>query len=432
MKSDQSNPKKNSKKTMNHQLKVLFTGVDFCSSNRGVAALSYGSLICLLNKNENLRIGVWNTMGFTKNCKKVQEVTLIKTKVPLCETNIFTTLYILFLSFLFRGFPKFFKRFLLSLSPYLREFIDYDLIIDLSYGDSFSDFYTWKRAVLNSLTKFIPYNLGKTIYMFPQTIGPFRTKFGLKLCQVAINLAEKVYVREVISYQVAQKLLKDKSKLFLKTDMSFLLASDENYEVNFLSKSYRYIGINISGLLYDEKRRYKLLRKDFDYRGLLFKLTKFFLSQENTRIVFIPHAYDFYGNNPKFDDDLKAIKKFITILPGEFRENINVINEDLSCGELKKIISSMNFFIGSRMHACIAALSSNVPSALISYSYKFRGILEKMRITEIECNPEKISEDQIIQKINAIYSRREEIKNKLIESNKRMKKSAYSCGDILN
>jgi len=416
--------------------KILLTGVDFNSPNRGVAALSYGALTCLLNKGSNIEIGVWNTQGFCKNVIKSQKVSLLSKKIPYYETNLATSTWILIISSIYRILPGLISRPLINKSFFLKKINEYDLIIDLSLGDSFSDFYTWKRAVLHSLTKFIPYNLGKPIYMFPQTIGPFRGRFGTTVCKMAINLVKKVYTRENISYGVTNKLLKDKSKLAYAADMAFLLQPDETYKIDSLVKiqnGYKYIGLNISGLLYVDKKRQELLGKEFDYPKLLMRTIELFLDKGKTKIVLIPHVYiqsndNLYNFN---EDDLVAIKDFYAKLPAKYKKKVIIVDENLDCRELKKIISSLDFFIGSRMHSCIAALSSNIPCVLISYSYKFRGILEKMRMTELECNPKKISEKKMLQRIEDIYKRKKQIKNKLIVSNKKMKESASSCGDIL-
>ena len=42
--------------------------------------------------------------------------------------------------------------------------------------------------------------------------------------------------------------------------------------------------------------------------------------------------------------------------------------------DAKSYISGMHFFIGSRMHATIAAFSSNVPVFPLAYSRKFNGL----------------------------------------------------------
>ena len=50
--------------------------------------------------------------------------------------------------------------------------------------------------------------------------------------------------------------------------------------------------------------------------------------------------------------------------------------------ELKGIISLCDFFIGSRMHSCIAALSQGIPTVGIAYSKKFIGVFESAGVGE--------------------------------------------------
>ena len=47
---------------------------------------------------------------------------------------------------------------------------------------------------------------------------------------------------------------------------------------------------------------------------------------------------------------------------------------DLNPSAAKSYIATMDFFCGSRMHACIAAVSSGVPVVPIAYSRKFAGV----------------------------------------------------------
>ena len=55
---------------------------------------------------------------------------------------------------------------------------------------------------------------------------------------------------------------------------------------------------------------------------------------------------------------------------------------DLSCQKLKYIISQCKAFIGARTHATIAAYSSCVPTLVVGYSVKARGIARDLFGTE--------------------------------------------------
>lgn len=56
--------------------------------------------------------------------------------------------------------------------------------------------------------------------------------------------------------------------------------------------------------------------------------------------------------------------------------------EDHTAPELKYIISQCCFFVGARTHATIAAYSSCVPTLVVGYSVKARGIARDLFGTE--------------------------------------------------
>jgi polysaccharide pyruvyl transferase WcaK-like protein len=80
---------------------------------------------------------------------------------------------------------------------------------------------------------------------------------------------------------------------------------------------------------------------------------------------------------------------------------------------MKYLIGQCDFFIGSRMHACIAALSQGVPAVGLAYSRKFLGVLRSIGVENLavdlrECDIEKISE-----LISVTYLSREKIQSDL-------------------
>jgi colanic acid/amylovoran biosynthesis protein len=46
--------------------------------------------------------------------------------------------------------------------------------------------------------------------------------------------------------------------------------------------------------------------------------------------------------------------------------------------EIKAVIGRCDFFIGSRMHSCIAALSQGIPTIGVAYSKKFEGVFDSI------------------------------------------------------
>ena len=90
-------------------------------------------------------------------------------------------------------------------------------------------------------------------------------------------------------------------------------------------------------------------------------------------VVLIPHVM----NNA----DLSVLK----IIKDKYFSNERVIlvdNEKLSAPELKYIISNCEIYVGARTHSTIAAYSSCVPTLVVGYSVKSRGIARDLFGTE--------------------------------------------------
>jgi polysaccharide pyruvyl transferase WcaK-like protein len=63
----------------------------------------------------------------------------------------------------------------------------------------------------------------------------------------------------------------------------------------------------------------------------------------------------------------------------DYRDNDRVILfGDMPCRQIKYIISKCRAFIGARTHATIAAYSSCVPTLVVGYSVKARGIAKDL------------------------------------------------------
>jgi colanic acid/amylovoran biosynthesis protein len=84
-----------------------------------------------------------------------------------------------------------------------------------------------------------------------------------------------------------------------------------------------------------------------------------------------------------------------------------MIKKDLKAPQLKYIISKMNFFVGTRMHANFAAIYTGVPLFGLAYSYKFQGAFEANGVfnsTAIINNINELEADTIVKNIIDKYN----------------------------
>lgn len=117
------------------------------------------------------------------------------------------------------------------------------------------------------------------------------------------------------------------------------------------------IGLNLSPLV---------LRRNGDAMASIHKLVSYMLRTTNSTIVLTPHVIA-EGNN-----DYEVLKQIYSTYEDTGR--VLLLPNDLNAMEYKGYISRMRFFIGARTHATIAAYSSRVPTMVLGYSVKSKGI----------------------------------------------------------
>jgi len=119
------------------------------------------------------------------------------------------------------------------------------------------------------------------------------------------------------------------------------------------------IGINISPLLIVYENDKGLIIEIFQ------ELIHYIIDTTKLNIALIPHVV-INGN-----DDRIPLRNLYNTFKDTGRV---VIIDDHNCMELKGFISRCRMFIGARTHATIAAYSSCVPTLVIGYSVKAKGI----------------------------------------------------------
>jgi len=89
-------------------------------------------------------------------------------------------------------------------------------------------------------------------------------------------------------------------------------------------------------------------------------------------VLLVPHVFE-PGN-----DDQAFMAQLLARIGAPADRLALLDGRDLSCMQLKQLISRLHVFIGARTHATIAAMSRGVPTLSIGYSVKARGINEEV------------------------------------------------------
>lgn len=259
-------------------------------------------------------------------------------------------------------------------------------------GDGFSDIYG-DELYMNRFRQTLPlWKMNIPLIILPQTIGPFKKMENYNLAVRVLKRAEHVFVRD-------SKFEDELKKLEIKFEKTKDLSAFMKPQPWGIDIKENAVGINVSGLAYSNK--FVGLENQFDaYPELIDKLINKFRSLGHP-IYLIPHSYNFNTPEPN-NDDLVACKQAYEHLAD--KSNVWVVDKDMIAPEVKYVISKMNFFIGTRMHANFAAIYSNVPLFGLAYSYKFAGafnangldgakqttMINNLKQTDIDSTVEKI------------------------------------------
>lgn len=167
-----------------------------------------------------------------------------------------------------------------------------------------------------------------------------------------------IVARETFSYDALIKNGIDKNTV-LYPDSAFLLPVDEKMNETFEVKKHT-IGINISNFVYPRN-----CDENHPAKKAVFALIRYILDETDLNILLIPHVT---RNNAADCETLSEIyEKFKC-------ERVDLVGGEYSATEYKSIISRCEAFIGARTHATIAAYSTCVPTLVIGYSIKSKGI----------------------------------------------------------
>src|SRR5260370_8273194 len=106
-----------------------------------------------------------------------------------------------------------------------------------------------------------------------------------------------------------------------------------------------------------------------DYNELMKRLIEFFIHSRGTTVLLVPHVFG--GVEDNSESDSVACETVYRSLQPVYGNKILLVSGRYDQNEIKYIIGMCDFFVGSRMHACIAALSQSIPVLAISYTAKF-------------------------------------------------------------
>ena len=406
------------------KMKICLLGASFDTGNLGVSALAESSIKIILNRWPDAEIvllgsGSANGEHHLKISGRMVRVSVVRMR--FCK-NVFLRSHfcVLLLNALLLKLLPFrrFRNLLSAMNPYVRVLVEADKVFDITGGDSFSDIYGLRRFLIYGfLQKWLVTQFGKELIFLPQTYGPFKRSITRLMAKSILKRVSMVYARDNESVEYVQELLGCHSvngKLRFMPDVAFVLDSHEpeNIDVGSLDKVRKegsvVVGLNISGLLFNGGyTRENMFGLKTNYRDLIYSIVDFLMKDEKLLVLLVPHVL---SPSRAVEDDPNACRQLYEKLSEKYPGRIFLTQGKYNHNGIKHIIGLCDFFIGSRMHACIAALSQSIPAVGIAYSKKFQGVFESVEMGNYVADVYQCGEDKLLSTIKTALEDRDKIR----------------------
>lgn len=414
----------------------IILGASLDTGNLGVSALLASTVKCIHSEFPGVGIrllaGVRNPVPQIVRLGGGQSVELDRVGVR-CNRTIWRKNHLLRLlgsATFARLLPASWRRRWIQRNPYLRVIVSARAVLDITGGDSFSDIYGLRRLVLGSLPKMLVLMCGAGLVLLPQTYGPFKQFSGRILARMILRRSAAVYSRDRMGLDITQTLM---GKRRMRTapqfcpDVAFVLdairpdTGQATRIEQLKADGQQLVGLNISGLLYNGGYTG---RNEFglrcDYKSLVQNIVLHFARQKGRFVLLVPHVIPPVGY--EMENDLLACREVWQGLPLAEKEKVIVLDGGYDQNQVKYLIGLCDFFIGTRMHSTIAALSQCVPTVGMAYSNKFAGVFETVGVPDCIADCRTCENAEATETIKGVFERRRQIQCCLRDNIPKVKK----------
>ncbi|MGN1181388.1 MAG: polysaccharide pyruvyl transferase family protein [Faecalibacillus sp.] len=230
-----------------------------------------------------------------------------------------------------------------------------------------------------------------------------------------IAMYDAIFTRETLSYEVLSQV---NPNTYLYPDPAFQLDKiDLPLPKHFIEGNT--VGINVSPLIMSCETNEGITKENY------IQLIDYIIKETDMNIALIPHVV--WENN----DDRKPLKELYDLF--KHTQRVCLI-DDHNCMELKGFISRCRFFVGARTHATIAAYSTCVPTLVVGYSVKAKGIAKDIfgtydhYVLPVQSLNEK---DDLVKSFQWLVNHETDIKNHLYDFMPSYKEKALEAGNKL-
>lgn len=251
--------------------------------------------------------------------------------------------------------------------------------------------------------------LGKPVYIFPQSIGPFRHDWEAALTRAVLRRARIVMVREQVSLDKLAAQGFEHPRLALLPDLAFAFqgAAPEAAQAWLgrmgvdLAAGRPRLGLTALNWAVQNPQ----FTRQSEYEQALAEAAAGFIQHTGGQAVLFAQVC---GPSLAADDRVPARR--VAERLRALGPQVVQIDEPASPELLRTAYSFMDLFVGTRMHSNIFALAGGVPALAVAYRHKTRGLMETMSLADWVLEIEKVTGVELRERVLALWAVRAELR----------------------
>jgi len=384
-------------------MKIFLIGW-FGAGNLGDEAILLSELLSIREKREGVRFYILSfnrrrTERLTANIPEVEKIIGMGAKRSFLKSD-------------FKGLLNAFKT------------VD---IVVIGGGGIFQDIYNYYPIPFFTFMALAARFFRKLLVFYSVGIGPVNTSIGKKMCRFAANSADVLSVRDEESRDLLSEIGVTR-EIHVSADPVFLLKPVWNEKVDRIVSAgdignYKYvIGICVQDLLFWSNLNKKIFADVLDVLR----------REKGVRMVFLPFGVyqdGWFGKETSEAVDVAASKEIADMIKGDY----SILTDDINPQELLSVIGRLDLVISMRLHGVIMGIVMGVPVIALTYreESKITNLMRRIEQEEELFYVDSLNTERLLERIEYIFSKKEEIKQELKEKASLLSKEAEKSNELL-
>ena len=246
----------------------------------------------------------------------------------------------------------------------------------------------------------------------PHTIGPLNRRWEQFLVKWVAKRTEITFVRDMISFDELKRLGIPSIRYRAVPDLAFAYPHCDPELGRKLLSAHGFSESETTPLLgvtmMNWGEQTPSFKNQFVYETAVAHAIKMFVEKYKGKVILFSQV-----RGPTYEEDDRVSARRVFQQVQDLKDNVAIIEEDVTTEKLKSAYSFMDLFLGTRLHSNIFAISEGVPALMIEYRYKTRGVMEFLNLESWVIDIHKIQNSDVSDKLELLWVNRDQVQDEI-------------------